>query len=36
MKNCAHLMVLEDPESTTNEIVNDLVKTAPFRKDTPK
>ncbi|KAF4046608.1 hypothetical protein GN244_ATG00998 [Phytophthora infestans] len=36
MKNCTHLMVPEDPESTANRIVKDLAKIAPFRKNTPK
>ncbi|KAE8895270.1 hypothetical protein PF005_g882 [Phytophthora fragariae] len=30
MKKCSHLLVLEDPETTTNKIVGDLAKINPF------
>ncbi|ETI35729.1 hypothetical protein L917_17240 [Phytophthora nicotianae] len=32
MKDCTHLLVLEDPETATNKILSDLIKAAPFKK----
>ncbi|KAF1788337.1 Alpha/Beta hydrolase fold [Phytophthora cactorum] len=35
MKNCTHLLVLEDPQTATTKILNDLMKITPFCKKTP-
>ncbi|KAG2761279.1 hypothetical protein JG687_00006810 [Phytophthora cactorum] len=35
MKNCTHLLVLEDPQTATTKILNDLMNITPFCKKTP-